>query len=607
LPRDVQVWEASLSLESSADLPSDPIKNYRLVRRIAQGGMGEVFLARQEGPARFAKWVVIKRVLPAIARNPESVEMFLSEARLAAQLTHPNIVQIFELGQHGESFFIAMEYVHGRSVREIIRKLKASGQRLPLRIAARIAQQTLEGLHYAHSLVGDDDLPLKIIHRDATPDNILVSYRGDVKLVDFGIAKAATVEVVTQAGAVKGKFPYLAPEQFISGPVDARTDIYTVGVGLYECVTGVRPFAGPSDAEIMRQVIQERPVPAEERNPDLPPRFAAIIARALAKNPDERFSTAEQMAQALEEVHLDLGTPVTSSHLGAFMRDVFGDDARLPISVTDSGSMPAIVLSHGGKPVAAPPAVDFDAATKAHSSGSSLPRLEVEVATPSPPPRSRRWLPMAVSLGVALTICLGGIAWLELRHPARPEPLAAGGRDAPTPPPEPMRQELPRAPPPAPAPLPPPEPSNGPAELEPSERTEPSAPKKQPSSAKDPTLARQRKPKSSGHLPEKTPLIASTAPAATPYDNRALAAEPPAAPEPAAVAPTPGRLMVRVNPWGEVMIGNKSFGVTPIAPISLAPGKQTITIRNSRLNVEKKVEVTIPSAEDVVLKVDLLE
>ena len=194
---------------------------YRLYHHLASGGMGEVFLARHEGPAGFAKNVVVKRILGGIASDETFVTMFLNEARLAAMIEHPNVVQIFDLGLEGDTYFIAMEYIHGRSLRQVRRRLAELKRAFPSVLAARICSQVLQGLHYAHTLSDEHGQPLQIVHRDVSPDNVLIGFNGVTKVVDFGIAKAAVNVSTTRAGAVKGKFAYMAPEQ-ITGKAAGR-------------------------------------------------------------------------------------------------------------------------------------------------------------------------------------------------------------------------------------------------------------------------------------------------------------------------------------------------------------------------------------------------
>jgi len=214
---------------------------YELIKRIATGGMAEIYLARVSGLPGFEKIVVVKRILPQLATNQEFVQMFLDEARVAATLHHPNIVQMYDIGAVDGNYFISMEYLHGEDLRSIARAMRQKGQdRVPLEHALGIGVGIAAGLHYAHEKVGFDGKPLHIVHRDITPQNIFVTYDGGVKLVDFGIAKASNRASETRYGSLKGKIPYMSPEQCRSEPLDRRSDIFSLGILLYEQTTSVR-------------------------------------------------------------------------------------------------------------------------------------------------------------------------------------------------------------------------------------------------------------------------------------------------------------------------------------------------------------------------------
>ena len=216
---------------------------YTLIDRIAVGGMAEIFLARQAGPEGFEKNIVIKRIRPHLSKEPNFVRMFLNEAKLAAQLNHPNIVQIYDLGKIGESYFIAMEYIFGRDMRRIIPKADALGIPFPMVYALKIASSVCEGLYFAHQRVDVYGQRLDIVHRDVTPENIFVSFDGTVKILDFGIAKAANQIEQTLAGELKGKLSYMSPEQCVGSQLDNRSDLFSLGTVLYEWLTGFKLFS----------------------------------------------------------------------------------------------------------------------------------------------------------------------------------------------------------------------------------------------------------------------------------------------------------------------------------------------------------------------------
>ena len=301
---------------------TERLGRYRLMKLLATGGMGEVFLALQEGPANFSKTVVIKRILRHLASDQNFIDLFLNEAKLAAQLQHPNIAQVFGLEHENDSWFIAMEYVHGRSLRDVITSARAKGLKIPPRLAARLASQALQALHFAHELTDSRGKPLGILHRDVSPENVLVSFSGDVKLVDFGLAKAMTGTPST-VGRPRGKLAYMAPELTVPGAViDRRADIYAMGVLLVEAVTLAVPANTPQSVE-----AAQGPRRSWEPDPSIPPGLAAVIARALAIETRHRFETAAQMAEALEAWLAASAQAVVPNDVIVFLEALFGLEA----------------------------------------------------------------------------------------------------------------------------------------------------------------------------------------------------------------------------------------------------------------------------------------
>ncbi len=301
---------------------------YQLDQLIAVGGMAEVFLARQSGPAGFQKQLVVKRILPQFAQDAKFIQMFLDEARLAAQLAHPNLVQIFELGEEQGAYYIAMEYIDGETVADIIDRANALGVRLPYHFAARVIAHVCAGLDYAHHFTTSSGEPLNLVHRDISPDNILVSWTGAVKTIDFGIAKAQTNRTKTQSGAVKGKFCYMSPEQVMGKPLDGRSDLFSVGIVLYELVTGVRPFGDDAGLMAVSAIVNEDPLPIRERARDIPEALEAIILKALAKDPDHRYARARDLQGDLETFIQSHARFVNDSEVGELMQALRRGEAR---------------------------------------------------------------------------------------------------------------------------------------------------------------------------------------------------------------------------------------------------------------------------------------
>ncbi|MDP2274516.1 MAG: serine/threonine-protein kinase [Archangium sp.] len=301
---------------------SESLGRYRLLKLLATGGMGEVFLARQEGPAGFTKTVVIKRILRHLASDQNFIDLFLNEAKLAAQLQHPHIAQVFGLENEGNTWFISMEYVHGRSLRDIIGAAREQGLKVPPRIAARLASQALQGLHFAHELTDSRGRPLGILHRDVSPENLLVAFTGVVKLVDFGIAKAMS-GAVTRVGRPKGKLSYMAPELTISGAeVDRRADVFAMGIVLSEALTLQQPPNTPKtleEAQGQRQQYQP--------DPSLPKGLNDILTRAMSPEIDGRFTTAAAMSEALEAWLMTSAQTVVPGDIVGFLAALFGNAA----------------------------------------------------------------------------------------------------------------------------------------------------------------------------------------------------------------------------------------------------------------------------------------
>jgi len=301
---------------------------YILLRKIATGGMAEIFLARQTGVEGFEKLVVIKRILPHLSENEEFINMFLDEARIAAQLNHPHIVQIFDLGKVEGSYFITMEYVHGDDLSQIVKQGQKVGRPLPMDHTVKIIAMTCEGLHYAHTKSDIMGRALHIVHRDISPQNILVTYEGSAKLVDFGIAKAASQAGQTRAGVLKGKFAYMSPEQILGEELDGRSDIFAIGIILYELSVGRRLFKRDSEPEIMRAITEGQVPPPHKINPDVPPELEAVIMRALATNRDERYPDARRMQMDLERLFRQGIFNSSTIHVSNYMKKIFHDKLK---------------------------------------------------------------------------------------------------------------------------------------------------------------------------------------------------------------------------------------------------------------------------------------
>src|SRR5580698_597481 len=311
---------------SLAGLPRQ-LGRYTLVRRLATGGMAELFLAIQRSVGGFEKLTVIKRILPAMNQDQGFIEMLLHEARIAATLSHPNVVQVFDLGMVDGAYFIAMEHVQGEDLRAIVRQLKSRNAiDFPMEPALSIVLGVCAGLAYAHEKRDLNGAPLNIVHRDVSPQNVIVTFSGDVKVVDFGIAKSdARPGEDTESGRLKGKVPYMSPEQARGEGVDWRGDIFAVGVILFELTTGRRLFKTASEYETLKLICdREYPLPSHVR-PGYPPALEAIVMRALAKDRAERWQSAREMQGALEEFVREGRIGASRTGLSTFMASLFED------------------------------------------------------------------------------------------------------------------------------------------------------------------------------------------------------------------------------------------------------------------------------------------
>ena len=292
---------------------------YEIVRKIARGGMGEVFLARQLGIGGFSKDVVLKQIHDTFADDPEFITMFLEEARIAALLDHPNIVQIYGLGQQDRSHFIVMEYVPGLSVSRLVKRVDGP---LPLHIGIQIAAEVAAGLQFAHDKTDASGELLGLVHRDVSPPNILVSTSGSVKITDFGIAKVKWSTTKTRAGVVKGKYSYLAPEQVKGDKADRQSDLYSLGLNLYEMTTGQRAYRKGDQILVLRNVAKGKFLAPEEVVPDYPPDLRRVVMKALALDRKERYSQCSELQEDLLELLRTWGVNMTPAKVGQYVQEV---------------------------------------------------------------------------------------------------------------------------------------------------------------------------------------------------------------------------------------------------------------------------------------------
>ncbi len=392
---------------------------YVLLKRIAKGGMAEIFRAMSYGAEGFMKLVAIKRIRPELCRDYHFIDMFINEAKIVSNLSHPNIVQIFDFGRIEEALYHCMEYVHGKNLLDILRAMKDRGPSAVIELACTILLEVLNGLEQAHRQQDALGKPLNIIHRDMSPANIIVSYEGEVKIADFGIAKATQTTIQTMGGVVKGKYKYMSPEQAQGETVDQRTDIFSAGICLYEMLTLKEMYGGTSGVQLLERVRKGDYKMPRHLNPAIPRELDAILLKALAKDRDQRFQTAGAFRDALAEYLEEHRLQLSRQWLAEFMQELFkssidterqalaeefklAEDLRPDAAPTDPGQKQSPVKVASERTVRV--SLDELEAIKKESSGPKPVPSQVETAeskqaaadqaetdlTPPPPPPEPR-------------------------------------------------------------------------------------------------------------------------------------------------------------------------------------------------------------------------
>lgn len=358
---------------------------YELLARLATGGMAHVFLARRSGEQDASRLVVVKRILPHLAENAEFVSMFLQEARVAARLDHPAIAHVLDLGHVDGSYFMAMEYVPGDDFRRVVRRADAEGRTLPAALACRMIIGACEGLDFAHRKLDERGRPLNIVHRDVSPQNLLVGFDGEVKVIDFGIAKAADSAHHTRTGVLKGKYAYMSPEQAEGLPLDGRSDVFALGIVLFELLTRTRLFKRQNDLATLKAVTECRVPRPSQFNPSLDPELEGIVLRALARDRDQRTPSAGQLAQELEAYLAAHGLPGSTAHLRQFMREIYAERLAEEASL---GYPPGLEAMSAPTPSTPPPAPSAPPPVRARRASIELAPMPIHVRRLSTPPLS---------------------------------------------------------------------------------------------------------------------------------------------------------------------------------------------------------------------------
>ena len=562
---------------SEHDLPESQASfgKYHIFATLGRGGMADVYLSVARGPIGFNKLVVVKRLRAQLADELAFREMFLDEARLAARLNHPNIVNTYEVGEHKDSYFIAMEYLEGQPLNKVLKDSIRGRVPLSYAICARIAADGLSGLHYAHELTNYDGRPLKIIHRDISPHNLFVTYEGQIKVVDFGIAKAALSSTETEAGVLKGKVAYMAPEQAIGAGIDCRADVFSMGIVLWELVARRRLFQGDNAAVTLHKLMNE-PIPnVASVVPSVPAKLDAIIAKALSKDADDRYSSALEFRRALEEFIAMSGDSPRPDVIAETMDTLF-HSTREEVSGKIRVYMSRF-QAEGAPPISMHPLTSATAA-RLGTLGSGSGSGSLITLGPSQTPHSIVYAagtgtlaaPGGTSPGAAGSssllpaVALGGLAMV-----AAVSIWVFGGQ------------------------------------------------KEQTSVVKPPTAVAVEPPAPPTALAQTTVLPAPPVlvpEGGTPVRPRAAQAVQgtPVLPVKTATKTTvepvkeePGFLTLDSRPWSRVSEGGRALGVTPLNRVSLSAGPHTFTLENPDKGLSKTVTVQVKSGESTVRTVEL--
>jgi serine/threonine-protein kinase len=344
--------------------------------------MARIYIGRTTGIGSFERHVVLKLITPERANDSTAVQMFLDEARLAASLNHQNVAQVFEVGEDQGIHYLAMEYVHGQDLRALLAKAGSAGTRVPLELALTVVAGAAAGLHHAHERRGPDGISLGIVHRDVSPSNIMIGYDGAVKLLDFGIAKATARSVETQSGIIKGKFAYMAPEQCRGREVDRRSDVFSLGIILYEISTQHRCFRADSDFDTMHRIVTGDVVRPTRIIQGYPQALEAIVMKALAVDANQRYQSSHQLLEAIESFAVSARMSLSTMALGRFMRDTFGDQPEPWLSQNRA--------SHSAMPV---PRESTISNTNGTGSEQQIHRMPANLPLP-PPPQAADSAPM---------------------------------------------------------------------------------------------------------------------------------------------------------------------------------------------------------------------
>ncbi len=548
------------------------IGRYTLVNRVGRGGMGEVWLATQTGAGGFEKRVALKRIAERMSADPDAERMFVDEARLAAHLSHPYIVQVFDFGTHDDAYFLAMEFLEGATLDALLVNAKQTFQPVPPGVAVRLTAQAADALHYAHTRADLTGAPLQIVHRDVSPTNLFVTLDGKLKVLDFGIARATVRSSLTAVGMVRGKLAFMAPEQVFGKRLDGRVDQYALGAVLFEWLTGVQlcPAKTLSEATQWAEGAELTVREVVALRPDLPPALAKVIVRAVAKDREARYASCAELGAALEEVSAEAKLQATHVDVLRWVEAHTSASAKRATHIEPPTErvVAAVTRPAHTEPSAAPAATDIV------SPGAGRRRtLQVPIvpAAPSRAPR-RRW-PLALAAGASLLAVASVAAWAvapkddgaEAWPPAPRRVLAVAARA--------LLGEAP--PPPGAVPLPGPE-----VHLEREPTVAPDEPEAQ---------AEAERPESS-----QPPAPARARTSNARRDVRKTAA-----------TPALGRVTLDSIPWSRVTMDGRELGVTPLVEHEVPAGRHTFRFVNEDGTLTGELKVQVPRGGRVARRITL--
>ena len=611
-------------------IPPQSYDKYTLIGKLGHGGMAEVNLAVAQGKGGFRKLTVIKRLHRHLAMEPGFIDMFLDEARLAARLNHPHCVQTYEVGEVEGNHFLAMEYLDGQGLERLLRMSGQLDETMPAPLAARIVADALDGLAYAHELTDFDGTELCVVHRDVSPQNIFITYNGMVKLLDFGIAKAATHVVETKTGVIKGKYAYIAPEQALGQTVDQRSDLWSMGVVLWEVLTGRRLFKSVNELATLHETLQgEIKLPSAFR-PDLPTELDTICMRALQRDPEQRYQSAQEMKDELERYIRSVPSPPGRKQIARLMKERFGGviethkktlaaclkgtgqvthstiERLVPQNTTSSETGMKSLDGAGHTPTPTP-----TPAPVSHSSVTPPPNTMSRSMEAPAEERPGAWIwkagvvaaviAIALLLGLLLPLgdddetttgAVGAVATSEV--PSPPDDVVLEPTEIPT-------ETTPEAPPPNAVPddavdtgdtgdtgegtaAPPDDEAGGADDAE-----EPA-----PSSRRRRLTARERARLAAARRERREREQQQAAQQST--------QQPPDPPPPAGDT---GFLTLVTTPWTNVTLGSRTLGMTPLMRVELPPGAHTLRLVNREAGIDQTYRIQIRAGQTTTRRVGL--